>query len=213
MLFRLFYSLIYLTCRKQYIGVENIDPLKRDGKNWIFSFWHNNISIAIWVLKNQNLISLVSASSDGEIAARLIQAMGNNPVRGSSSKGGIKALLSMIKLIKKGANGAITPDGPRGPKYEMQSGAIILAQKTGLPLIPLHIEATRQWVFSKSWDQHKLPKPFSTIIVGYGKPFHIPRQLKDNESESARADFEKSMMENVLATQLVVKNLRGRDEI
>ena len=208
LVFRLAVSAIFLTCRKRYQGTEHLESLIKAEKNWIFSFWHNNITTAIWILKNRKLISLISASRDGELAARLIEKMGNLPVRGSSSRGGVKALLKMIRLLKQGSNGAITPDGPRGPKYKLQSGAITLAQKSGLPLIPLHIESTRQWIFHKSWDRHKIPKPFSTIVVCYGKPIYIPKSLKGDSIEKARIDFEREMMKNVESTKAALKNLK-----
>jgi len=126
--------------------------------------------------------------------------MGNQTIAGSSSKNGIKAMLTMIKQIKFGQNGAITPDGPRGPRYKLQDGIIYIAQKTGVPLVPIHIEATRQWIFEKSWDKHKLPKPFSTVVIRIGSPYRVSENLKKAELEQVKIEFETIMNDNVKKT-------------
>ncbi len=200
--------LIGLTCRKKWIGLEYIDDLKKQDRNWIYSTWHNNNLFNALILKNQKLIALVSLSKDGNLGVDVLELMGNKTIRGSTSKGGAKALLSMRKEIKKGQNGAITPDGPRGPRYEMQSGAIWIAGKTGVPLVPFHIEATRQWIFEKSWDKLKLPKPFSTIVISVGKPYSIRPKLTREELDNARREFETVMLENVENTHTLVHETR-----
>ncbi len=189
-----------LTYRKTWIGLENLDDLKRNNQNWIYASWHNNILMDALVLKNQNLISLVSSSTDGRIAARVLELMGNQTISGSSSRNGTKALLSMIKHINSGQKGAITPDGPRGPRYKLQEGIITIARKTGAPLVPIHIEATNQWVFEKSWDKHKLPRPFATVVISVGKPFRVSSKLNRLELEKTRLEFETKMLENVNET-------------
>lgn len=204
---RLMILFLGLTYRKVWVGLENLDLLKQDGRNWIYSTWHNNILMDALVLKNQNLVSLVSASNDGQFAAQVLELMGNQTIAGSSSRDGTRALLKMIKLVRSGRNGAITPDGPRGPRYKLQDGIIYLAQKTGAPLVPIHIEATRQWVFEKSWDKHKLPKPFSTVIICVGNPYEVSETLSKEELENAKTEFETKMLDNVQQT-LNSKNKR-----
>ncbi len=199
---------ILLTCRKKWIGLENIEELKKRKKNWIYSFWHNNITYAALLLKKQNLLSLVSASKDGSMAATVVELLGNQTIRGSSSRGGVRALLTMIRGIKSGQNGAITPDGPRGPKYHLQNGAISISQKASTPLVPLHIESTRQWVFSKSWDQHKIPKPFSVVVAGIGTPFHVQEKMNKDQFRMAAKEFEAQMMDNVKSVENAVNKLR-----
>jgi len=148
------------------------------------------------LLRRQNLVSLISTSSDGAIAAEILDSLGFQIVRGSSSKGGITAVRSMIKELKTGKCGAITPDGPRGPRYHLQKGVVLIGQKADTPLVPFHVEATKQWVF-KSWDKHKFPKPFSTIYISFGEPFSIPNDLDKNQFEKKRQCFENSMLKNV----------------
>jgi lysophospholipid acyltransferase (LPLAT)-like uncharacterized protein len=197
------------TYRKIWIGRENLDDLTQNDQNWIYATWHNNILMDALFLKKQNLISLVSASTDGRMAARVLELMGNQTVAGSSSRDGTKALLTMIKHIRSGQKGAITPDGPRGPRYKLQEGIIYIAQKTGAAMVPIHIEATRQWIFEKSWDKHKLPKPFASVVISVGKPYRVPQKLSKAELEKVKIEFETIMLKNVEHTIQIKENIKG----
>jgi len=190
-------TFIGLTCRLRVIGGENIESLKAEGKNWIYLLWHNNIAIASWVLRKENLIIMASASRDGGLAAEILENFGYEIVRGSTSKGGLKAMLSIVKSIKSGRTIALTPDGPRGPKYVLQKGPIVIAQKSEVPLVPIDIQSTRQWIFKKSWDQHKLPKPFSTLIISIGKPIYVDRNSGKDDLERLQSIVESEMIQNV----------------
>jgi len=118
-------------------------------------------------------------------------------------------LLAMIKEIKAGKNGAITPDGPRGPRYVLQDGIITIAQKTGVPLVPFHVEATRQWIFEKSWDRHKLPKPFSKLVISVGNPFSVPATLAPEAFAQIKKAFENEMNLNMQRAVAVANNPRN----
>lgn len=201
--------LLGLTYRKKWVGHEHLDALKKQGKNWIVATWHNNILMDALLLKKQNLVCLVSASTDGRIAAKILELMGNHTITGSSSRDGAKAMLTMIKRIKGGAIGAITPDGPRGPRYQLQEGIITIAQKSGTPLVPIHIEASRQWVFEKSWDKHKLPKPFATVVIGVGEPFEVPSRLNKEEIMQVKDAFESRMLENAAHVVQIKNRISG----
>jgi len=205
--FKLTLQLIGFTCRKKWIGFENVERLRNSGQNWIYSIWHDNITLASLLLKKQNLVSLVSSSEDGTIAADILDSWGFQIVRGSSNRGGIKAILTMIKELKSGKCGAITPDGPRGPRYRLESGILVIGQKTELPLIPFHVESTRQWVFN-SWDKHKFPKPFSTLFVCIGEPFSIPKDLARHQLDETCKRFESIMLENVGKTLQFVEEVK-----
>jgi len=206
------YSITF-TCKKKWIGLSNIEELKKENKNWVYTLWHNCIAVSCWALKNQNLLLLVSNSKDGEMVSRAIKFMGNTTIRGSSSKGGLKALLQLVKKLKEGISIAITPDGPRGPRYKMQSGAINLAKRSGVPLVPFHIQSTRQWVLG-SWVKHQIPKPFSTIVINIGKPFYISsKKLSLEEIIEIQGDFEKVMLDNVDKTQSIINKLLKNEKI
>ena len=140
---------------------------------------------------------MASASDDGELIARAIAALGNLPVRGSSSTEGSNAARVMIRALRSGHNAALTPDGPRGPKYVLQPGALWIAALSGCPLVPYHIEATRQWEF-RSWDRHKIPKPFSTVYVCIGEPRWVDKKKLQRDLESELAAIQARMMANTL---------------
>ena len=194
-----FKALIYaimLTCRVKRIGSHHVETLKAQGRQWIYSAWHNNTATAVWMERNQGLAMMASDSSDGELIAGAISALGNLPIRGSSSAAGDRAVRDMVRALRNGRSSALTPDGPRGPKYRLQPGVLWIAALSGCALLPYHIEADRQWEFSKSWDGHKIPKPFSTVYVCIGEPFEVSRAAMKSESEHLRDEFEKRMLDN-----------------
>lgn len=197
-----------ITCRQKWIGTGNLKEIEESGEPAIYSLWHENIAIGSWVLKKRNLVAMVSQSRDGELIARALETMGFGIVRGSSSKGGARALLNMIRLIKKGQSAIVTPDGPRGPSQQLQEGVLTLAQKTGKPLVPLHMEASRQWRLG-SWDRHKIPKPFSTIVIRVGTPQRIAPAIKSDSMERIRKSFEEVMRNNTQQTIETIKQLQG----
>jgi len=161
----------------------NKKVLAREIKNHgrvILATWHQNIFFSIWLLRKKELTALISGSKDGEIIFNVFNNYGYSAVRGSTSKGGIPALKQLINLLKKGNSVALTPDGPLGPPEKIQSGVILLAKYANVPIIPWHYEAHDQWRL-KSWDKHKIPKPFTTIIESFGEPFYVPQTLLTEE--------------------------------
>jgi lysophospholipid acyltransferase (LPLAT)-like uncharacterized protein len=188
---------IMITCRVRRIGEENIETLKTQGQPWIYAAWHNNTASAVWAERGQGVAMMASASEDGELIARGIAAFGNEPIRGSSSASGDKAVRDMVRALRAGRLAAVTPDGPRGPKYQLQPGALWIAALSACPLVPYHIEGSRQWVLKKSWDQHKIPKPFSTVYVSIGEPFFVNKKQLRSGIETMVNEFERRMMENV----------------
>ncbi|EMO56778.1 PF04028 domain protein [Leptospira santarosai str. CBC1416] len=146
--------------------------------------------------RNSGLAILISESKDGDFINQVVHRFGNCSVRGSSSKGGSKALKALITHLKKNLPAGITPDGPRGPALVVQPGLIASAQISQVPIVPFHYECTRQWIVEKSWDKHRIPKPFTTFVVSYGEPIYIPRDLDEKGFEEARLKVEKAMLEN-----------------
>lgn len=127
---------------------------------------------------------IVSASKDGEYVATACKHYGHYPVRGSSHRGGVKALIEMIKVLKtKPLNGAITVDGPKGPAFEVKKGIIDIAKKSHRPIIALSCYPEKYWEF-KSWDRFRLPKPFSRIIINYSPPIIIPQNFVQEEYDN-----------------------------
>ena len=166
----------------------------------IFSLWHNRLLLAppsyrkffLARQPHRRLAALVSASKDGAILARVMEHHGIQPVQGSSSRRGAQALRELTSWAKRGYDFAITPDGPRGPRYEVQPGAVMLAQITGLPIVPA--SATVEWKkeFS-SWDAFKLPLPFSRCQIRIGEMVRVPRGANEIEREAARRTLQERM--------------------
>jgi lysophospholipid acyltransferase (LPLAT)-like uncharacterized protein len=170
--------------------------LKEDaGSPVIVCFWHNRIlgiTFAfdrIYPKKRAGVTVLTSPSKDGEILAQLVGAFGMKAVRGSSSRRGSRALLELVKLIRSGRDIAITPDGPRGPRYSLGPGIILLAQTTGARIVPAHASFSR-CVRMKTWDGFIIPLPFSKVSVTIGEALAIPAELTVEEFEAKRKNLE-----------------------
>jgi lysophospholipid acyltransferase (LPLAT)-like uncharacterized protein len=170
--------------------------LKEDaGSPVIVCFWHNRIlgiTFAfdrIYPKKRAGVTVLTSPSKDGEILAQLVGAFGMKSVRGSSSRRGSRALLELVKLIRSGRDIAITPDGPRGPRYSLGPGIILLAQTTGTRIVPAHASFSR-CVRMKTWDGFIIPLPFSKVSVTIDKALAIPAELTAEEFETKRQNLE-----------------------
>jgi lysophospholipid acyltransferase (LPLAT)-like uncharacterized protein len=161
----------------------------------ILCFWHNRI-LGITFAYNviypggrRGVTVLTSPSKDGEILARLVGAFRMGAVRGSSSRRGFQAQRELVRLVREGRDIAITPDGPRGPKYALGPGVVQLAQSTGAPVLPLHATFSRG-VRMKTWDGFIIPLPFSAVSVTIGAPVHFPETPTDEAFEEARRHLE-----------------------
>ena len=164
---------LFVGSRIESVGLEEVRPLI-DSRKFIFAFWHSRILLVSYLYKHSDGIALVSRSDDGEIIARILERQGTTTVRGSTKKGGLRALAQHIKLLKTTGNlGAVIPDGPQGPRFKVQPGVITLAKKTGCPIIPITYSARRVKIFN-SWDRFILPAPFTRCRVIYGDPVHVP---------------------------------------
>jgi len=170
---------------------------RTDMKQAAFCFWHNRLALCVKIYSKffqsnraaPGMAGLVSASRDGAFLSAIFQCFGVQPVRGSSSRRGAQALLELSSWAERGYDLALTPDGPRGPRYELADGPITLAQVTGLPLVPgsYHLN----WKISvKSWDRFQIPLPFARCDVHLGKVFQIPRELTDEQREKFRQEVE-----------------------
>ncbi len=160
----------------------------------IYAFWHCMIFIAAYVGRKRNIQVLISEHSDGEYIAQVIQRLGYGVIRGSTTRGGIRAVKALVNKARDGCSLAITPDGPRGPRFIVQSGSIYLGKKTQLPIIPTVVGLSHYWKLP-SWDGFRIPKPFSTALVLYGDPVLIPHNLSEEDMEQHRVFLEQVMRE------------------
>lgn len=196
LLIKIIMHVIVFTCRVRWHNKEQYSAIATSEKPYVLSMWHNCCTIAAWAMRNSNITVMISDSKDGEYVSRLANSFGIQTIRGSSSSGSEKAIRAALRLLARKKPIAITPDGPRGPRYKMKSGALWFAASSKSPILPLHIEASRQWVFN-SWDKHTFPKPFSTIHIHVGEPVYLQREdLEDNIDKVAK-HVEVQMMKNV----------------
>jgi lysophospholipid acyltransferase (LPLAT)-like uncharacterized protein len=153
-------------------GREHLDRLAREGRPPIFAFWHGRILLATLYFRDRGIVVITSENFDGEWIARVIRRFGYLTARGSTSRGGVRALVQLRREMAEGQPVAFTVDGPRGPARVAQPGALWLAGATGNPIVPFHIEASRYWT-ARSWDQHQVAKPGSDVAIAIGEPIEI----------------------------------------
>ena len=168
----------------------------------IYCVWHNRLALSVvpcygYIEKRSHtagLAALVSASKDGAFLAAILECLGVQPVRGSSSRRGPQALLELISWAERRYDLAITPDGPRGPCYVVQQGIMGLAQVTGFPIVP--VSNHLNWkIRVKSWDRFQIPLPFSRCEIVFGRPVRVPREASDAEREALRQQLERTLKE------------------
>ena len=162
----------------------------------IWTFWHNRMFIIPTMQSryypHRRGSALTSASKDGAIIAGVMKCFGLGSVRGSSSRRGSTAIRELASVIERGEDIAVTPDGPRGPCYKLGLGVIFLAQKTGAPVVPIHVEYSRS-LRLKSWDRFMIPLPFSRVHVRFDELFRVSDCATDSALEARRAQLEQIM--------------------
>ena len=180
------------TLRWKTEGLEHFDAIVRSGRQPIMAFWHGRILPATYYFRRRGIVVITSENFDGEWIARIIERFGFGTARGSSSRGGLKAMLQLVRDMERGKPAGFTLDGPRGPARVAQPGAIWLARVTGNPVLPFHLEASSHWT-ANSWDRTQIPKPFSTVALVVGEPVEVPTDATDEQLESAREELERRL--------------------
>lgn len=186
------------TLRYEVEGWEYLEQIERLGKLPIYCFWHDRIFAGTYFFRGRKIIVMNSLSFDGAYMARFVQKLGYGSVRGSSTRGGTGALVEMIRLMRSGFATAFTVDGPRGPRYEAKLGPVLLAKKTGYPLLPFILESKRYWSVN-SWDRPQIPKPFTSIKLIIEKPIYVAENASDEQLEAKRKELQ-STLESLVKT-------------
>ena len=170
---------------------------KTIAENYIGALWHNRLLLFPFVLRrffpDRRGAALISASRDGELLADAIKRFDYDVVRGSSSRLGASAILQLTDVLASGHDVVITPDGPRGPAYELGPGIILLAQKSGAAVVPVNMEYSSCWRI-KSWDRFIVPRPFAKVLVIIGQPDRVRSTSTDEEFEAVRLRLQNAMM-------------------
>jgi len=182
------------TLRWRTEGLEHLETIARSGRQPVMAFWHGRILSATFFFRRRGIVVMTSENFDGEWIAGIIERFGYGTARGSTSRGARKALLQLVREMAAGRPAGFAVDGPRGPARIAQPGAVWLAQATGNPVLPFHLEADRHWSL-RSWDRTQIPKPFSTVALAVGEPFDVPPEAGEAAVEAARVKLEERLRE------------------
>jgi lysophospholipid acyltransferase (LPLAT)-like uncharacterized protein len=188
----------WLTCRVVRVeGQEHLEAALAKAPSLVPVYWHQHQLFCGKYLVDQaprgiKVGWLISPSVDGEIGAMMVRRMGGHAIRGSSTATGARALRDYYEaLVKEGVSPAITPDGPRGPRFQFKPGAILLAQISGRPILPMAYAATRAWLIQ--WDKFVLPVPFSRIAIALGPPRYVPRVTDAASIERLQGELQEEL--------------------
>lgn len=174
------------TFRIKVLNYEAIEKLE-GGK--ILCGWHGRSMIASIYFRKKGFWVIISKSKDGEIQTHVFENLGFNIIRGSTGRGGERALIESIRELRKGATMAITPDGPRGPNKVVQGGIMVMAKKADSWLVPCGVSARPRFL-AKSWDRYMIPLPFSKCLMNFGTPVKVPFDATDDQIEQIRLAFQ-----------------------
>src|SRR5436309_8903194 len=191
--FYLAIRLIGSTVRFRVEGWENWEEATRGGGLPIYTFWHDRVFLALHFWRRRRIVVMTSRSFDGEYIARFIQRFGYGAARGSSTRGATGAIVEMVRLMRAGCPTAFTIDGPKGPRYVAKMGAVLLAKKTGNPILPFTITARKSWEAKKSWDGFQTPKPFTRARVDIARPIYVPSDATDEVLEAKRDELQRAL--------------------
>jgi lysophospholipid acyltransferase (LPLAT)-like uncharacterized protein len=180
------------TLRWRVEGLQHLEQVQASGRQPVMAFWHGRILPATFYFRRRGIVVITSENFDGEWIARIIERFGYGTARGSTSRGGRKAILQLVRDLKAGRPAGFTLDGPRGPARVAQAGAVWLASTTGNPVLPFHLEASSQWSLP-SWDRTQIPKPFSTVALAVGEPMEVPGDASSEVLEQSRQELERRL--------------------
>lgn len=191
--FYLTIKLIGSTLKFEVEGWQNWEAASSNGHVPIYSFWHSRIFIGTYFFRRRGIVIMTSRSFDGEYIARFIQRFGYGAVRGSSTRGATGALIEMVRLMRAGRPTGLTLDGPKGPRHLVKMGAVLLAKKTGQPILPFTFASRKFWEIGSTWDLTQVPRPFTRARVFIAPPIFVARDVDDKALESKRLELQSVM--------------------
>ena len=184
---------------------ENAEGITPNSGGSILVTWHGRSLIPAWLLRDKGCWALISLSKDGEMQNNIFQRFGFQTIRGSTGRGGVRGALQAARKVKEGGVLAFTPDGPRGPTHKVQLGVILMAEKSGAPIVPIGCSANGRWLFKKSWDSYMIPKPFAKAYYLVGEPIYIP----PGQNEAQRMVFATVVESAINALEKRAETLAG----
>jgi lysophospholipid acyltransferase (LPLAT)-like uncharacterized protein len=183
--------LIGPTMRFEVLGWPSVQSNCGAGKRCILAFWHRSIFSATWWWRNSGIMVMNTTNFDGQWTRRVIERLGFRTAQGSSSRGGLRALAVMARYLEGGSDVAFTIDGPRGPRYVAKPGPVMLARRSGRPIILFHIGIERAWTLKKSWDLMRIPKPYTRAILVFAPVLEVPKGADHQGLEKKHHEMQK----------------------
>src|SRR6266478_736882 len=190
------YSMIRLlgpTLRYEVLGWQHAEGVYTSGKRCIWAFWHRVIIPIVWWHRNHGTVVMNTTAFDGQWTRKVIEWLGFGTAQGSSSRGGLRGLAVMARRLEEGVDCAFTIDGPRGPRYVAKPGPVMLARKTGCPIMVFHIGVERGKTFEKTWDHFLMPRPFSRTVILFAPPSYVPADANAEVMEAKHAEMQRKL--------------------
>src|SRR6202045_2504115 len=190
------YSMIRLlgpTLRYEVLGWQHAEGVYAAGKRCIWAFWHRVIIPIVWWHRNHGTVVMNTTAFDGQWTRKVIEWLGFGTAQGSSSRGGLRGLAVMARRLEEGLDCAFTIDGPRGPRYVAKPGPVMLARKTGCPIMVFHIGVDRGKTFTKTWDHFLMPMPFARTVILFAPPIYVPADADQQMLETKHAEMQREL--------------------
>jgi lysophospholipid acyltransferase (LPLAT)-like uncharacterized protein len=181
------------TLRLEILGIQNAIQIPGAGEPGIGAFWHRCIFPAAWVWRGRGIVILNTVNFDGQWTRRVIERLGFGTAQGSSSRGGVEGLTVLAECLTQGRHVGFTIDGPRGPRYVAKPGPVILARRTGRAISVFHIGVERGYTFQKSWDQFRVPFPFSRIVMFVAPPIRVPVHADADTMKAKQEEMQRAL--------------------
>jgi len=183
------------TLRFEVLGWQHAQRVYAAGQRAIWSFWHRSIFSVMWWGRDRGVVVMNSTNFDGQWTRRVIERLGYGTAQGSSTRGGLRGLAVMAQRLEQGRDAAFTIDGPRGPRYLAKPGPVMLARRTGCPILTFHVGLERGYTFAKTWDLFQIPYPFSRAVMAFAPPIYVPgdadREMMARKHEQMQASLER----------------------
>jgi lysophospholipid acyltransferase (LPLAT)-like uncharacterized protein len=181
------------TLRYEILGWQHPERVYAARRQCIWSFWHRVIIPIAWWARNRGIVVMNTTAFDGQWTRKVIEWLGFGTAQGSSSRGGLRGLAVMAKRLAEGLDCAFTIDGPRGPRYVAKPGPVMLARKTGCPVVVFHIGVNRGKTFEKTWDHFLLPRPFARAVMLVAPPIYVPADANQETLEAKHAEMQREL--------------------
>jgi len=181
------------TLRYEVLGWHRAERVYSSKKQIIWAFWHRVIIPIVWWRRNHGVVIMNTTAFDGQWTRKVIEWLGFGTAQGSSSRGGLRGLAVMAKRLTEDVDCGFTIDGPRGPRYVAKPGPVILARKTGCPVMVFHIGVDRGITFEKTWDHFLLPKPFARAVILFAPPIYVAPDANQEALEAKHAEMQREL--------------------